>query len=225
MSPDILSVTIPMIPDRDVTQIPFDTLETDLDGDGAPERVEIDTLPRITGSPFREWRVYRGMDPTPIGVGAGIEVRVGTAQGGRGAIVSDGAFWTLDERFGVLPYGDLLTPRTRFMQTGVKEDQEALQSFGVEGIFRENIHTITLNLQEDPLLRGEHRVIAGSGFAFMDEATESSPFLITTPDRRPIFGGWSGAHPWLYRNGENITVVAKNRYGFQVSIIPGGLFR
>jgi len=108
------------------------------------------------------------------------------------------------------------------MKSGDREDQEALQAFGVTGIFRENIHTITLNLTGQ---RGEHRVISGSGFAFMDEASETSPFLITTPDRRPIFGGWSGAHPWLFANGDDFTTVAKNRFGFQVSIIPGELFK
>jgi hypothetical protein len=221
MSSEILSVTIPMGADRDVSTIPVETFEADLNGNGSPERVEVDTLPRLTGSPFREWRVYRDGSDTPVGVGAGISVEIGASSGGRFGLVSDGAYWTLHERFGLIPYGDLLAPRTRFMETGDRDDQGALQGFGVNGIFRENVHTITVGLRET---RAPHRVISGSGFAFMDEASEASPFLITTPDRKPIFGGWSGAHPWMYRNGDAFTVVSKNRFGFQVSIIPGGLF-
>lgn len=220
MSPGILTVTTPMGVDPEKGDIPYESFLADLDGDGIDERVEIETGPRISGSPFREWRVYREGLSAPIGVSAGIEVDLVSADSGAASIRSDGGFWTLRERFGLLPYGDLLAPRTSYMHQGSEADQRALQENGAPGIFRENVQVITMSLNGD---RKAHRVLAGSGFAFMDEASETSPFLITTSDSKPLFGGWSGAHPWLFRNGAGFTVVAQNRFGFQISILPEGV--
>jgi len=219
MSPEILTATTPLGAGPNGEAVPFDVLEADLDGDGVAERVEIETRPRLLGSPFREWRVLRA-DGALIGVAAGVEVAVERSGAGAALIRSDGAFWTLRPHFGLLPYGDLIEPRTPFMRTGTKEDQRALQANGAPGIFQDNVQVITIDLVGG---REAHRVLAGSGFAFMDEASETSPFLITTADHRPLFGGWSGAHPWLFRNGTGFTVVAKSRFGFQISILPEGV--
>lgn len=220
MARDILTVTTPMGADPDRGEIPYEVFMADLDGDGFEERVEIETVPRLSGSPFREWRVFHEGRDAPIGVAAGIDVAVTSAGSGASAIRSDGAFWTLKPPFGLVPYGDLLAPRTAFMRQGTEEDLRVLQQNGAPGIFRENVQVITINLSEG---RAAHRVLAGSGFAFMDEASETSPFLITTALNEPLFGGWSGAHPWLFRNGAGYTVVAKNRFGFQISILPEGV--
>lgn len=220
MSFDILTVTTPMGADPEHGPIPYESLFADLDGDGVDERVEIETAPRLPGSPFREWRVYREGGVAPVGVLAGTEIAVVSAVSGAAAVRSDGAFWTMTGRFGISPYGDLLAPRTSFMGQGTEADQRALQENGAPGIFRENVQVITVSLNGD---RRSHRVLAGSGFAFMDEASETSPFLITTADNRPLFGGWSGAHPWLFRHGPGYTVIAKNRFGFQISILPEGV--
>lgn len=220
MSREVLTVTVPMGADPDRGEVPYEVFEADLDGDGVAERVEIETAPRISGSPFREWRVFHEGRDAPIGVAAGVEVEVVSSASGASAIRSDGAFWTLRPPFGLLPYGDLLAPRTAYMRQGTEADRRALQENGAPGIFRENVQVITINLTGG---RTAHRVLAGSGFAFMDEASETSPFLITTWDGRPLFAGWSGAHPWLFRNGSGFTVIGKNRFGFQISILPEGV--
>lgn len=220
MSPDILTVTVPMGADPERGAPPHESFVADLDGDGAGERIEIETEPRLSGSPFREWRVYHEGHAVPVGVSAGIDVAVVSAASGAATIRSDGAFWTLRSPFGLVPYGDLLAPRTAFMHQGTEADRRVLQENGAPGIFRENVQVITINLTGG---RAAHRVIAGSGFAFMDEASETSPFVITTADHRPLFGGWSGAHPWVFRNGAGFTVVSKNRFGFQISLLSKGV--
>jgi len=219
MGPDILTVTTPMGAEPDRGDIPFETIFADLDGDGTEERVEIETAPRLSSGPFREWRVFRDGSSVPVGVCAGTDVTVVAAESGAALIRSDGAFWTLNPQFGLIPYGDLLAPRTAYMHQGTREDQRALQENGAPGIFRENVQVITIGLDGS---RRAHRVLAGSGFAFMDEASETSPFLITSADHTPLFGGWSGAHPWLFRNGGGFTVVSRSRFGFQISILPEG---
>lgn len=220
MSREILTVTTPMGADPDRGEVPYEVFQADLDGDGVNEIVQVETEPRLSGSPFREWRVFHEGRDAPIGIAAGVDVQVVRSPSGASAIRSDGAFWTLKPPFGLIPYGDLLAPRTAFMRQGTEEDRRVLQQNGAPGIFRENVQVITINLNGD---RAAHRVLAGSGFAFMDEASETSPFLITTSRSEPLFGGWSGAHPWLFRNGAGYTVIAKNRFGFQISILPEGV--
>lgn len=220
MSREILTVTTPMGADPDRGEVPYDVFHADLDGDGVNEIIQLETKPRLAGSPFREWRVFHEGRGAPIGVSAGIDVQVVNSPSGASAIRSDGAFWTLKPPFGLIPYGDLTAPRTAFMHQGTEADRKALQENGAPGIFRENVQVITVNLKGG---RRAHRVLAGSGFAFMDEASETSPFLITSWDNRPLFGGWSAAHPWVYRNGSGFTVVAQHRFGFQISILPEGV--
>ena len=219
MSPEILTISTPLPPPSEAgaastTQF----VEVDLDGDGVLERVEIDDMALPGHGPFREWRVLR--DGQVIHAGAGVDIRLSSAPDGRGLIVSDGAFWSLSERFGLIPQGDLLSPRTKFMQMGTEADRDALRAAGAEGIFRENVQVITVNLTGS---RHPHRVLAGAGFAFMDEATETALFLITTHDHRPLLSGRSAAHPWVFRNQDGFTVIGQDRFGFQISLVPEGV--
>lgn len=219
MSSDILTISTPLSPPTEADAVStMDVFEADLDGDGVIERIEIDDMALPGRGPFREWRVFR--DTRLLHSGAGVDIAVRRAADGRSLIVSDGAFWSLTDRFGMVPSGDLLTPRTRFMQRGTQADRDALRAAGAEGIFQDNVMVITVDLNGT---RHPYRVLAGAGFAFMDEATETALFLITTHDNRPLLSGRSGAHPWVFRNGDGFTVVGHDRFGFQISLLPEGV--
>ncbi|PTX52485.1 hypothetical protein IQ03_01262 [Gemmobacter caeni] len=219
MSPEILTISTPLSPPSDAgAASTMQTIETDLDGDGVLERVEIDDMALPGRGPFREWRVIRG--GRVIHSCAGVDITVRNAADGRAVIVSDGGLWHLSERFGMIPYGDLLSARTQFMQMGTAEDRDALDAAGATGIFRENVQVITADLTG---ARHPHRVLAGSGFAFMDEETDTALFLITTHDHRPLLSGRSAAHPWVFRNRDGFTVIGQDRFGFQISLLPEGV--
>lgn len=218
MASEILTVTTPMLANVDVGQIPFETILADLDGDGSSERVEIDTSPRIEGSPFREWRVYR--DDLLVHACAGIDVAVLQAQDGKEVIVSDGAFWTFATPTLFMPYGDMISERTKYLSMGTDQDRDVLDDFGLKGIFRDNVRVFTLRLSKGD---GLHRVITGGGYAFMDRDSETSMFVITDSDHTPLFSGWARTSPWIFRNKEGLTLISDSIFGYQISIIQGGL--
>lgn len=217
MASEILTVTTPMLANVDVGQIPFETILADLDGDGSSERVEIDTSPRIEGSPFREWRVYR--DDLLVHACAGIDVAVLQAQDGNEVIVSDGAFWTFATPTLFMPYGDMIFERIKYLSMGTDQDRDILDKFGLEGIFRDNVRVITIGL---PKSAGLYRVIRGGGYAFMDQDSETSMFVITDFDHNPVFSGWARSYPWIFVNKEGLTLISDSIFGYQISIIRGG---
>ena len=220
MTPEILTVNTPLGADPEKGEIPFDLILADLDGDGVEERVEIETVPRIDGSPFREWRVLRE-DRKLIGVAAGVDVSVQQTESGLPVLVSDGAFWRGTHLGAVMPYGDLVLSRSDYMVMGTERDRQLLDENGSPGIFRQNVRTIPVQLSPG---RGAHRVIAGGGFAFMDPETDTAAFVISDPEDRPVILGRSGGHPWLFRREGGFTLISDNAFGFQISLIPEGFF-
>jgi hypothetical protein len=219
MSSEILTISTPLPPPSEAGAVStMDVFEADLDGDGGLERVEIDDMALPGRGPFREWRVFR--DTRLVHSGAGVEIAIRRAGNGRNLIVSDGAIWSLTDRFGMIPSGDLLDGRSKFMHSGTGSDRDAMDAAGAAGIFRENVQVITVNLTGS---RHPHRVLAGAGFAFMDEATDTALFLITTHDHRPLISGRSTSHPWIFRNRNGFTLVGKDRFGFQISLLPEGV--
>lgn len=220
MSLEILTVTTPMGADPERPEIPYVTLSEDLDGDGVPERVEVETEPRLSGSPFREWRVFRDGGAGPIAVVAGVEVGIRHAESGAPVLVSDGAFWRVAPNGLMYPYGDLVLSRSMFTIKGTEADRELLDRYGAEGIFRDNVRTITVPLGQG---RSEHRVIAGGGFAFADPEDGTALFIIATSDHVPVLVGRSMSHPWLFRNGAGFTLISDSLFGYQISLIPEGV--
>lgn len=221
MSSEILTVTTPMGASPDGGPIPFTTFHEDLDGDGVAERIEIEDEPRLEGSPFREWRVFRKDASLPATVSAGVEVEIRRSESGAAVLVSDEAFWRIAENGKMYPYGDLVLSQSKFMMMGTEQDRDLLDTYGAPGIFRENVRTIAVSLGGG---RAKHRVMAGGGHAFMDEETGTFAFVISDHDHNPLVVSRSAGHPWLFRRGEGFTMITDNLYGFQISLIPGGFF-
>jgi len=220
MSPEIVTINTPMGVDHQRGDIPYETLYADLDGDGVDERVEVETAPRLEGVAFREWRVFREGATTPVGIAAGIDISIRQTQSGAPVLVSDGALWRIAENEKMYPYSDLVMSRSDFVVMGTKEDQHLLHTYGATGIFRENVRTIAIQIGSG---RGQHRVIAGGGFAFMDEQTETFLFIISDPQHNPLIIGRSASHPWLFRTPGGFTMISESIYGHQISLIPEGI--
>lgn len=219
MASDILTVTTPMGADPDKGEIPFTTLHEDLDGDGVAERIEIEDVPRLEGSPFREWRVFRKDATSPIAVAAGVEIEIRRSESGASVLVSDEAFWRFAFNGKMYPYGDLVMSRSEHMMIGSQSDRDLIEAHGAPGIFLENIRTITVQIGDQ---RGKHRVIAGGGHAFMDQETGTYAFVIADRGNRPVLVGRSTGHPWLFRRGSAFTLITDSLYGYQISLIPEG---
>ena len=220
MTPDVLTVNTPLGADPERGDIPFDLILADLDGDGVEERIEIETIPRINGSPFREWRVLRAGGEL-IGLAAGVDVSIQHTETGLAVLVSDGAFWRVAHTGALLPYGDLVLGRSDYMTMGTERERQLLEENGAPGIFRQNVRTIPVQLRPG---RGAHRVIAGGGFAFTDPDSQTVAFAIVDPEDRPVILGRSGSHPWLFRREGGFTLISDNAFGFQISLIPEGYF-
>lgn len=220
MASDILTVTTPMGSDPDKGEIPFTTLHEDLDGDGVEERIEIEDVPRLEGSPFREWRVFRKDASIPATVSAGVEVGIRLSESGAPVLVSDEAFWRFAFNGKMYPYGDLVLSKSKFMIMGTKADRDLLDAYGATGIFLENVRTIEVALGSG---RGKHRVITCGGYAFMNKDTNTFPYIITDHRMNVKLAGNSTAHPWLFRNGDGFTLISDDAFGFQMTLLPGGV--
>lgn len=221
MTSEILTVATPMGVDPDRGPVSYTTLYEDLDGDGVAERIEIEDEPRLKGSPFREWRVYRKDETVPLAVAAGVEIEIRRSGSGAAVLVSDEAFWRIASNGKMYPYADLVMSRSEYMVMGSKEDRDLIDAYGAPGIFLENVRTISVQLSDR---RGKHRVIAGGGYAFMDRLTETYAFVIADHNHVPVLASRSTGHPWLFRRGGGFTLITDNRYGFQISLIPEGFF-
>lgn len=219
MTVDILSVTTPMGVDPEMGAVPFTALYEDLDGDGLPERIEIEDVPRLSGSPFREWRVYRGNGSVPAVVAAGVEIGVRHSSSGAPVLVSDESFWRFAPDGRMYPYGDLVLSRAKFMAMGTREDRDLLDAHGAPRVFLENVRTITVKLGQG---RGDHRVITCGGYAFMNRETHTFPFVIADPKGNVRVAGNSIAHPWLFRNADGFTLISDDVFGHQITLLPEG---
>lgn len=219
MAAEMLSVTTPMGADPNRGPIPFTALHEDLDGDGVPERIEIEDEPRLSGSPFREWRVYRRDGTVPITVAAGVEIGVRYSESGAPVLVSDEAFWRFAVDGRMYPYGDLVLTQAKFMMMGTREDRDLLDAYGAPGVFLDNVRTIAVALGGG---RGKHRVITCGGYAFMNKETTTFPFIITDHLMNVKVAGNSIVHPWLFRNGSGFTLISDDIFGHQITILPEG---
>lgn len=220
MSSGILTINTPMDTNWEQTGAPFETLEGDLDGDGEPERVEVEVEPRLQGSPFREWRVYKGVDPTPVLSAAGVEISINRAEDGSQVLVSDQSYWRIAQNGKMYPYGDLVMSRSELAVLGTKEDRDLLDLYGATGMFQDNVRTILVQLGES---RARHRVIFGGGQAFADQEDGTAPFVVTDAGFKPLIIGRSMSHPWLFHNRSGFTMITESLYGFQISLVPEGV--